>query len=194
MDINQKIEQERVLAGFTQDEMADRLGIKRSTYQYWEKKTPSLAKIERVEKALNLPKGFFTDEKFRNDEKPVKTEIAQGDVFKEKYLALLEEVAEERKQKNSLIEELIKKQTPSKSKDQEGVGSIVEVSGEINSASMDSRLTNIEEMLRTMLDVVPYVLSGVTFPTFEEADKKLRTLAVAVQKMTRKKSTVQVDK
>jgi DNA-binding XRE family transcriptional regulator len=39
LQIHQKIEQARISAGLTQDEMAERLGVKRSTYQYWEQKT-----------------------------------------------------------------------------------------------------------------------------------------------------------
>lgn len=69
MQIHKKIEQARLSAGLTQDEMAEKLGIKRSTYQYWEKITPSIDKIKKVAKALKLSEDYFFGEK---DEKPIK--------------------------------------------------------------------------------------------------------------------------
>src|SRR5579871_6136557 len=59
LHINKKIEQAMVAANLTQDELAQKLGIKRSTYQYWEKKTPTIDKIKAVTKALNLPEDYF---------------------------------------------------------------------------------------------------------------------------------------
>lgn len=59
LQIHEKIEQARVSANLTQDEMAEKLGVKRSTYQYWEKKTPSLDKIQKVAEALHLPNDYF---------------------------------------------------------------------------------------------------------------------------------------
>lgn len=59
MQIHEKIEQARVSAGLSQEEMAEKLGIGRSTYQYWEKKTPSIDKILKVAKALNLSDDYF---------------------------------------------------------------------------------------------------------------------------------------
>lgn len=69
MQIHEKIEQARVSAGLSQDEMAEKLGIGRSTYQYWEKKTPSIDKILRVAKVLHLPDDYFFGD---NDENIVK--------------------------------------------------------------------------------------------------------------------------
>jgi transcriptional regulator with XRE-family HTH domain len=59
MQIHEKIERARVSAGLTQDQMAEKLGIKRSTYQYWEKKTPGIDKLRQVAKALHLPNDYF---------------------------------------------------------------------------------------------------------------------------------------
>lgn len=59
LQIHQLIELERDKAGYTQEEMAEKLGIKRSTYQYWEEKTPSVDKIRLVCKALLLPEDYF---------------------------------------------------------------------------------------------------------------------------------------
>jgi transcriptional regulator with XRE-family HTH domain len=65
LQIHEKIEQARISAGLSQEDMAEKLGIGRSTYQYWEKKTPSIDKILKVAKALNLPEDYFFGE---NDE------------------------------------------------------------------------------------------------------------------------------
>lgn len=59
LQIHEKIEQARVSAGLTQLEMAEKLGIKRSTYQYWEQKTPKMENILAVAKVLGLPKEYF---------------------------------------------------------------------------------------------------------------------------------------
>lgn len=59
MQIHENIRQARLSAHLTEEQMAEKLGIKRSTYQYWEKKTPSLAKIKQVAKALNLDEDYF---------------------------------------------------------------------------------------------------------------------------------------
>lgn len=53
------IEQARVSAKLSQEEMAEKLSIKRSTYQYWEKVTPGMDKIKAVAKALGLPDDYF---------------------------------------------------------------------------------------------------------------------------------------
>lgn len=66
LQIYQRIEQERISAGLTQEQMAEKLGIERSTYQYWEKKTPSTEKIIRVAKALGLPEDYFFVSKDEN--------------------------------------------------------------------------------------------------------------------------------
>lgn len=59
LQIHEKIKQERLSANLTEDEMADKLRISRSTYQYWEKKTPSIDKIKQVAKALGKPDDYF---------------------------------------------------------------------------------------------------------------------------------------
>lgn len=64
MAIHENIRQARLSAGLDQQELADKIGIKRSTYQYWEQKTPGIDKVHQVERALNLPKGSLLDENF----------------------------------------------------------------------------------------------------------------------------------
>lgn len=57
--IHERIKDERIKAGLSEDEMAEKLQIKRSTYQYWEKTTPSVEKIKEVSKVLGLPEVYF---------------------------------------------------------------------------------------------------------------------------------------
>lgn len=45
--------------------MADKLGIPRTTYLYWETKTPDVEKVKAVARALGKPENFFFD---KNDE------------------------------------------------------------------------------------------------------------------------------
>jgi transcriptional regulator with XRE-family HTH domain len=66
LHIHEKIKQARISAKLTQDEMAEKLGIERSTYQYWEKKTPTVDKIKDVAKALKLPVDYFLGSKDEN--------------------------------------------------------------------------------------------------------------------------------
>jgi len=73
LQIHQKIAQARIAAGYTQDQFAEILGIKRSTYQYWEEKTPGVDKIAKIAKALKLPLEHFlnaesTSKKAKRDE------------------------------------------------------------------------------------------------------------------------------
>jgi transcriptional regulator with XRE-family HTH domain len=68
LQIHENIKQQRILAGLSEEEMSKRLGIKRSTYQYWEKETPHLSKIMRVAEVLNIPVRTLTDENLINDE------------------------------------------------------------------------------------------------------------------------------
>lgn len=81
MQIHEKIEQARVLAGLTQDEMAKKLGIQRSTYQYWEKATPSLDKIRKVAAALGLTVDHFLSD---NDESFVSRETYREQLQEQK--------------------------------------------------------------------------------------------------------------
>lgn len=59
IQISELIKNERERLRLTEDEVAEKIGIPRSTYQYWEKKTPSVEKIGRIEEALGLSKGYF---------------------------------------------------------------------------------------------------------------------------------------
>ncbi len=68
MQIHEKIRQARDLAHLTEEQMAERLGEKRSTYQYWEKKTPSIDKIKRVAIALGKPEDYFFVKHDENNE------------------------------------------------------------------------------------------------------------------------------
>jgi transcriptional regulator with XRE-family HTH domain len=68
MQIHEKIEQARVSAGLTQDEVAEKIGVKRTTYAYWEQKTPGIDRIKQVADALDLPVEYFLDENFVKDD------------------------------------------------------------------------------------------------------------------------------
>lgn len=59
MQIHEKIRNERVKAGLTEEQLAEKIGVKRSTYQYWETKTPNVDKVKQVAKALGLPENYF---------------------------------------------------------------------------------------------------------------------------------------
>lgn len=59
LQIHKKIKQARLSASLTESQMAEKLGIERTTYQYWEKKTPSLEKIKMVASVLNLEIDYF---------------------------------------------------------------------------------------------------------------------------------------
>jgi transcriptional regulator with XRE-family HTH domain len=104
LQIHQKIEQARVSAGLTQDEMAERLGIKRTTYQYWEQKTPSIDKIKEVARVLNLPPDYFFG---ANDEKEP---MAEHEVDYESRRTLertLENLSEDKIRSTAIIERLV---------------------------------------------------------------------------------------
>lgn len=59
MQIHERIRNERVKAGLTEEQLAEKIGVKRSTYQYWETKTPNVNKVKQVAKALGLPENYF---------------------------------------------------------------------------------------------------------------------------------------
>lgn len=59
MQIHKKIEWARKKAGLTQDQLAKKLEIGRSTYQYWEESDPSIEKTKSVARALGLQEDFF---------------------------------------------------------------------------------------------------------------------------------------
>lgn len=76
--IHQKIKNQRIKAGLTEDDMAEKLGIPRSTYQYWEQKTPKVDKIRSIAKALSLPEDYFfieNDEKAETDKQSEKESL-----------------------------------------------------------------------------------------------------------------------
>lgn len=66
LQTNEKIIQARVSAGLSQEDVAQKLGISRSTYQYWEEKTKDINKLRRIAEAMNLPNSYFIDENFVN--------------------------------------------------------------------------------------------------------------------------------
>lgn len=59
MQIHERIKNERIKLKLTEEEVAKRLGIKRSTYQYWESTTPKVDNIKAVASALGLPEDYF---------------------------------------------------------------------------------------------------------------------------------------
>jgi transcriptional regulator with XRE-family HTH domain len=67
LQIHKRIKDERIKAGLSEDEIAEKIGVGRTTYQYWEKKTPAVDKIKKVAKALGLPEDYF----FINAEKQI---------------------------------------------------------------------------------------------------------------------------
>lgn len=80
IQIHERIKQERLSAHLTEDEMASRLKINRSTYQYWEKKDPKIDNIKKVAKALGKPDDYFFikhDEKDETHEPPVSKELKE---------------------------------------------------------------------------------------------------------------------
>jgi transcriptional regulator with XRE-family HTH domain len=70
MQIHERIKNERVKQQLTEEELARRLKIKRSTYQYWETSTPSINKVKAVAKALGFDENYF----FVTTEEPAKEE------------------------------------------------------------------------------------------------------------------------
>lgn len=90
LQIHEQIKNERLKRRLTEDEVAGKLNITRTTYQYWEKKTPSVDKVKRVAKALGLPEDYFFGKK-DEDEAPaqIPTEVAAAQI-----LANLKEIRE----------------------------------------------------------------------------------------------------
>lgn len=72
LQIHQKIKQARLSAGLTEAELAEKIGVKRSTYQYWETKTPAVENIKRVSRALGKHDDYFfgSDESFVSEPEP----------------------------------------------------------------------------------------------------------------------------
>lgn len=96
LQIHKKIESERIKAGLTQDEMAEKLGIKRSTYQYWEKKTPGVDKLKQVARVLGKSESYFltgNDENIgKQDPDPAEVILPTGDIKRTlaDYIAIIE--------------------------------------------------------------------------------------------------------
>lgn len=68
LQIHERIKLEREKKGLSQEEIAALIGIKRTTYAYWEEVTPKNEKIKLVAKALELPENyFFVNVEYEND-------------------------------------------------------------------------------------------------------------------------------
>lgn len=74
LQIHKLIKQARLSAGLSEEEMAEKIGVGRTTYQYWEKKTPSLDNLQKVINALELPNDYF----FVNRDEEVSTIRTKG--------------------------------------------------------------------------------------------------------------------
>jgi len=96
--IHERIKAERLKRRLSDSEVAEKLGISRSTYQYWEKKTPSVDKIRKVAAVLGLPEDYFfvgVDEKTTHEQlvpqgsKGTKDDTGSQTDYRQKYLELL---------------------------------------------------------------------------------------------------------
>lgn len=92
--IHELIKNERVKAGLSEEEMARKLGIPRSTYQYWEENTPKIDKIKAVAVALNLPEDYFF---VSDDEKVVAMQIPKQIIQNPTVEKLAQAVADQAK-------------------------------------------------------------------------------------------------
>lgn len=94
LQIHQRIKNERLKKGLSEEQVAKAIGIERTTYQYWEKKTPSIDKIKTVAKALGLPENYFLtndDEIFGTPEEKIKTEVYKKADKEDLLIALINE-------------------------------------------------------------------------------------------------------
>lgn len=97
MQIHEKIKQARISSGLKPEELANKIGIPRTTYLYWEEKTPHIDKIKAVAVALGLPENYFFDNKSNffdeiekiDNKNNMATQPKEYDIVK-KYIALLE--------------------------------------------------------------------------------------------------------
>lgn len=89
MTICDKIKARREELQLTQDQAAALLGVGRTTYSYWEKTTPKLEVISKIEDAFGLTRGYFLDKNF-GEQKSIEKGYDQ-DNYKEKYIRNLEE-------------------------------------------------------------------------------------------------------
>lgn len=104
LQIHEKIKRARVSAGLTEEEMATKLKVRRSTYQYWETKTPKIDKIMKISQVLGLPDDYFF---VSNDEGSVPAKSKEGNTSSD------EEKKEETVSANDLIIQLLKQQNSS---------------------------------------------------------------------------------
>lgn len=169
--IHQLIANERKKAHLTEDEMAKKLKVTRATYQYWEKKTPSVEKIERVERALNLPHGYFFEQQRKgNDEKIIKPEAkssSDGYMPKDTESKTILELAESNK--------LLAEATRVLSRNQENLIKMIKTtgdSGEGISAALKERFSNI-------LELIALIGTGTRWNSREEAIEVLNKYAIA---------------
>lgn len=83
LQIHERIRQQREKAGLSQKELAEIIGVERTTYAYWEEVDPKPDKIKMVAKALNLPdEFFFVNVEYEDEEKPYikrRRELKNGD-------------------------------------------------------------------------------------------------------------------
>lgn len=96
LQIHEKIKLARESARLSQDEMAEKLQMKRSTYQYWEEKDPSVLKIARVAEALGLDKGVFFVQNDEDFYKAIKFDAKkkgdqQQEISKDRLLDIIQE-------------------------------------------------------------------------------------------------------
>ena len=64
MKVGQQIKHLRLSLGLSQENFAERIGVERNTISLWEreKQTPSKKHLEDVERAFDLPQGYFVVE------------------------------------------------------------------------------------------------------------------------------------
>lgn len=110
LQIHEKIVQARVSLGLTQEEVADKLGVPRTTYKGWEIKTPSIDKVKRIAEALGLPIDYFfaqNGEKTANDIDPkyVRTIEDLNEMYK-KEIARLQTELNEIKEIKAVVSEI----------------------------------------------------------------------------------------
>lgn len=97
LQIHEKIKQARLSAGLTEGELAEKIGIKRSTYQYWETSTPGVDNIKRVAKALGKNQDYFfvNDEDFVSKDEPDKDKtiynLSEAQIMQARVILILAE-------------------------------------------------------------------------------------------------------
>lgn len=92
LHLSEKLYRARVSAKLNMTEAAQKIGIKRSTYQYWEKEGPPLEKFSLITKAFNLPDNYFFVNNAENAAPaPVVRAESPPTATEDKYTKLLEE-------------------------------------------------------------------------------------------------------